>query len=353
MNDQFADLVAAARQWVEEGTAAEWVEAGSAERFAALERATPADLFVDAQARPLVVALFGGTGVGKSSLLNRLAGATVARVGVERPTSREITLYVHHDVKLADFPETLPLESVEVRRHGDDAHKNILWIDAPDIDSVEPQNRACALAWLPHIDLLVYVVSPERYRDDVGWRVLQDRSLRHGWLFVMNRWDEGDRAQRDDFARMMRTAGFDDPLVLCTSCLDGAELPSSDEFARIEAVINDLLAAHGVRELTRLGHRARLQELRATLQAAGAAAGQRATAGRRSRPQRRCTGSRPAMCCGMVWTGRSGISPRAWARGPTLRASRLPAARWDCCAKTSRVVRRTFPRCRTRRSLHT
>ena len=268
MTEQFAEMLAAARNWFEEGRAAGWVEPPEFERFEAVEGATPADLFVDAQTRPLVVAFFGGTGVGKSSLLNRLAGAAVARVGVERPTSREITLYVHRDVALADFPQTLPLESVQVKRHTDAAQREVMWIDAPDIDSIEVQNRSCALAWLPHIDLLVYVVSPERYRDDVGWRVLLERRQRHGWMFVMNRWDEGALAQRDDLARMMRSAGFDDPLVLCTSCQAERGLPSPDEFPRVRAVIGELLAAHGVRELARLGHRARLHELRGALRAA-------------------------------------------------------------------------------------
>ena len=54
----------------------------------------PSDLFSNAE-RPLVVGLFGGTGVGKSSLLNRLADADIARTGVVRPTSMEITVYLH------------------------------------------------------------------------------------------------------------------------------------------------------------------------------------------------------------------------------------------------------------------
>ncbi|MBN2447636.1 MAG: GTPase domain-containing protein, partial [Phycisphaerae bacterium] len=263
MADEFTDISARTREWFEGAHEAGWLDAAEFERFTTLEHATPADLFTDQEARPLVVAFFGGTGVGKSSLLNRLAGSQIARIGVERPTSREITLYVHRDVKLADFPQALPLESVRVERHDNEARRDFLWIDAPDIDSTEAANRECALAWLPHIDLLVYVVSPERYRDDTGWRVLLERGQRHGWMFIMNHWDDGDRTQRDDFTRMLRSAGFDNPLVLCTCCVDRGGV--QDEFSRVEAVLQDLLAAHGVRELTRLGHRARLQELRQVL----------------------------------------------------------------------------------------
>ena len=237
-------------------------------RLAAIEHDVPADLFVDQQARPLVVAFFGGTGVGKSTLLNRLAGEALARTGVERPTSHEATVYVHESVALADLPPHLPIETVRIKRHRCAAHRSVLWIDAPDIDSTAEANRRAALAWLPHVDVVCYVVSPERYRDDAGWHVLQQRGHKHGWIFVLNRWDEGDPRQGEDFTGMLREAGFDTPLLLRTCCLSGRALPSPDEFDQLQAALTRLLEAHGVRELTRLGHSARLQELRTALQTA-------------------------------------------------------------------------------------
>ena len=279
MSEGFATLVTRTRAWFERAQADGWLTQLELERFLSLEHRTPADLFAAAQQRPFVVAFFGGTGVGKRSLLNRLAGEPIARTGVERPTSREVTIYLHESVELAKLPPELPVEHVHVKRHQADARRDVLWIDAPDIDSTHQENRRLALAWLPHVDLLIYVVSPERYRDDVGWRVLRQRGGRHGWMFVLNRWDEGDASQKDDFAQMLRQAGFDDPVLLCTSCLDyesaalsGAAttsaLPTPDEFDRIEAAICEHLAAHGVRELERLGHRARLLEMRAALNSA-------------------------------------------------------------------------------------
>ncbi|MBU0638742.1 MAG: GTPase domain-containing protein [Planctomycetes bacterium] len=269
--ESFETLVAEAQAWFEDGRAAGWLDSADFERFARVEQATPGDLFTEPQMRPLVVAFFGGTGVGKSSLLNRLAGEPLAATGVERPTSRDVTVYLHVDVQLADLPPELPLANVRVRRHSAAARREIVWIDAPDIDSTEEANRRCALAWLPHVDLLVYVVSPERYRDDAGWEVLLERGQRHGWMFVMNHWDEGDPRQRADFAAMLRRAGFEDPLLLCTCCAEARrDRAGVDEFAEIETTLQRLLKAHGVRELTRLGHRARLFELRAALAAAEA-----------------------------------------------------------------------------------
>jgi len=269
MNEAFVAIVTKTQAWLDQALETGWLTKLEQARFASIERQTPADLFMDQQQRPLVVALFGGTGVGKSSLLNRLAGEPIARTGVERPTSREVTIYAHDSIKLAELPPELPVDLVNVKRHWIDERRDILWIDAPDIDSTQVENRRLALAWLPHVDLLIYVVSPERYRDDVGWRMLRQRGERHGWMFVINRWDEGDARQTEDFAAMLRKAGFSDPVLLCTSCVAGdarsVETPTPDEFPRIESAIRKYLAEHGVRELERLGYRARLLELRGLL----------------------------------------------------------------------------------------
>ncbi len=263
----------AVQQWLQRAAAHGWVTPEHEAAFAQLESGHAEELF-RGTVRPLVVGLFGGTGVGKSSLLNRLVGQPLARTGVQRPTSHELTAWLHEDVDLAELPEELPADRLTVGRHQDDGLRDVMLLDMPDIDSTAEENRALVFEWLARIDLLVYVVSPERYRDDVGWSVLRQRGQRHGWLFAMNHWDSGHLTQRDDLVQLLQSAGFGDPLVFCTSCrTPPGELPSPDEFDALVAYLRDLRAAHEIAELTRLGHAARLADLRGWLQHALAGLG--------------------------------------------------------------------------------
>src|SRR6202022_305671 len=50
--------------------------------------------------RPLlVIMLMGGTGVGKSTLLNALAGGAIAQASIMRPTTRDAVVYYHQSIK--------------------------------------------------------------------------------------------------------------------------------------------------------------------------------------------------------------------------------------------------------------
>ena len=189
MSHEFQQAYAALTQWVDSAMDQGWVTETDRKSLHKIERATADDLFVTADKRPLVVGLFGGTGVGKSSLLNRLAGESIAKVGIERPTSREVTLYLHESHALASLPKEFPVNKTRVAHHRDNSKRDVVWIDMPDIDSTETANRKLVFAWLPYIDWVIYVVSPERYRDDAGWQIVNRRGHRHRWLFVMNQWD--------------------------------------------------------------------------------------------------------------------------------------------------------------------
>lgn len=260
----YSDWLNAARRWAQDAQAGGWLTEREVLELREIDERSPQNLFDGDQARPLLVAFMGGTGVGKSSLLNRLAGRAIARTGVQRPTSHEVTLYRHHHVFLKTLPPGAPVTGTRIAAHDDDRQKSIIWIDMPDMDSVDQDNRNLVLTWLPHIDVLIYVVSPERYRDNREWRLLLTEGGRHAWIFVFNQWDKGCLEQYQDFREQLLKTGFTDPVIFKTACADPYD--STDEFDRLAAALASLATEHTVNQLERRGLQLKIRELQGRLQ---------------------------------------------------------------------------------------
>lgn len=266
----YSSLVQTTKRWAEQALAAGWINSDAAQQLNDIDTRTPDTLFNHSGSRPLIVAFMGGTGVGKSSLLNRLAGKAIARAGIERPTSREVTLYHHRSVSISHLPEQLPLAQIKIAEHDNESGKNIIWIDMPDFDSTEQSNKHQVLEWLPHIDVLIYVVSPERYRDEKAWRLLLAEGGRHAWLFVLNQWDRGLTEQYEDFKQQLHKAGFSEPIIFKTSCTESAQ---ADEFAALELTIGSLANEHIVEQLEQRNSKIKKDELKQSLQNIGRSLG--------------------------------------------------------------------------------
>jgi energy-coupling factor transporter ATP-binding protein EcfA2 len=132
---------------------------------------------------PLLVLLLGPTGAGKSSLLNTIAGAEVSRAGVLRPTTREAVLYASEgdakQILSGGRLRLIPSERIVIAT-APEGSSGVAVIDAPDIDSVERDNRELADILLEASDLCVFVTTASRYADLVPWEVLrrvQERGL--------------------------------------------------------------------------------------------------------------------------------------------------------------------------------
>ena len=115
---------------------------------------------------PLVVATFGGTGTGKSSLVNALVGDDVSPSGRQRPTTTMPVLLVHRDLE----PESLGLDlsQLTVRRVDSPVLRDIVLVDCPDPDTSETDRAGSNLAMLrdllPHCDVLLYTSTQQKYR---------------------------------------------------------------------------------------------------------------------------------------------------------------------------------------------
>ena len=138
-----------------------------------------------------VLALAGGTGAGKSSLLNALAGAEVSPAGATRPVTDEPVAWVPADTA-AELRPLLGWVGVQkVVSHDDARFGELCLLDLPDYDSVERRHRATVDELLPRVDAVCWVLDPEKYND----RVLHEdylRPLAHHAdraVFVVNRRD--------------------------------------------------------------------------------------------------------------------------------------------------------------------
>ena len=140
---------------------------------------------------PLVAATLGGSGTGKSALINALLGAEVATVGRQRPTTLRPTLFCRPEITPAMLG--IDAKSVDLVQLDLPALAHLVLVDCPDPDTTEdvvagnataPQtaattadaaieppethasetNLARLRQILPHCDVLLVTTTQQKYR---------------------------------------------------------------------------------------------------------------------------------------------------------------------------------------------
>lgn len=234
-----------------------------------------------------VVGFFGATGSGKSSLFNALTGRDLARVAPTRPTTSEplaavwgvgrgqgLAAGAASDGTGEGGGAAALLDWLGVKRRHllDDApvlddgrprflglgHKDgadatgLILLDLPDIDSVARTHRDVTTRLAGHVDVLVWVVDPEKYADAVIHRDFLATMGSHAavTLVVLNQVDRLSVRERDEvlasLRHMLTGHGLADVRVLPVSTRTGEGL---EEVGRQIAAI---VSARGA-ALERLG----------------------------------------------------------------------------------------------------
>lgn len=153
---------------------------------------------------PLVVATFGGTGTGKSALINALVGRECTASGRQRPTTTKPILIAHPLTELE--PLGLPLETFEINLIDAPALRDIVVVDCPDPDTNEAETAGSNLErlrqLLPHCDVLLYTSTQQKYRSARVVQELAQAASGCRLIFVQTHADL-DEDIRDDWRRQL------------------------------------------------------------------------------------------------------------------------------------------------------
>jgi len=177
-----------------------------------------------------VVALAGATGSGKSSTFNALSGTTLATVGVRRPTTAHAMACSWGEESAEELLDWLQIP----RRHAleadpgmDLALDGLVLLDLPDHDSTELDHRMEVDRLVQLVDMLIWVVDPQKYAD----AAIHDRYLRplaqHAdvMMIILNHVDELTAVQREqclsDLRRLLDSEGLSKVPVMAVSAVTG------------------------------------------------------------------------------------------------------------------------------------
>ncbi|WP_433212321.1 GTPase [Dactylosporangium sp. CS-047395] len=177
-----------------------------------------------------VVALAGATGSGKSSLFNAVSGFQLSRVGVRRPTTGVAHACVWGQAGAAPLLDWLGVPpnrrfTRESALDGDDqaALRGLVLLDLPDFDSVEARHRLEVDRLLRLVDLVVWVLDPQKYADRLVHQQYLAQFQRHRdvTVVVLNQADRLNRADAErlltDLRRLLDEDGLGGVPVFATS----------------------------------------------------------------------------------------------------------------------------------------
>ncbi len=180
-----------------------------------------------------VVSLAGGTGSGKSSLFNQLAGADFSTVGVTRPVTRDAHACVWGVAGSGPLMEWLGVprryryaRSSALGR-GEQSLAGLVLLDLPDHDSVLGHATDLVDNLVGLSDLMIWVLDPQKYADAAVHRRFLVPLAGHSEVIavVLNQADLLTASQIEDcvqdLRRLLDSEGLHDAQILVTSAKTG------------------------------------------------------------------------------------------------------------------------------------
>ena len=199
------------------------------------------------ESMPLIVAVLGGTGTGKSTLLNILVGETVVEEGKTRPTTNTPVLVCHTTAKTEEWG--VDLHGVRIEKRELASLENLVILDCPDPDTTEDtQQRESNLSRLrkvlPLCDILLVTATQQKYKSRRVLDELADAAPGARLVFVQTHADK-DADIREDWTKLLSKdyeqgrIFFVDSLEVLKAQREGT--PAPPEFAELKRLLTEEL----------------------------------------------------------------------------------------------------------------
>jgi hypothetical protein len=209
----------------------------------------------------LAVGLLGGTGVGKSTIMNALAGSEIASASHRRPHTDRVLIYRHVEsrpIRRAEF-EALPWREIT---HEAEPIRHVLLCDLPDFDSLAGEHRKSVLEFLDHLDILAWVSSPEKYGDGRFYEFLgMVPKARENFIFLLNKvdllfrgetlekgYEQLDRVFRG-FEEHIKGRGVKEPLIFTISAVEASGSQQLSTWNRFVGFRHEIFQQRDVKQI--------------------------------------------------------------------------------------------------------
>jgi hypothetical protein len=206
----------------------------------------------DTKNASLTLAVLGGTGTGKSTVVNRLLGATVSATSFRRT-------FTSGAVAIASETDDLPKDWLAVPQHVAESSelpargrpgelvvvtldkeltRRLTLVDTPDLDGDQPAHHVEADRAFRWADAVLILVTPEKYQmtEMMPYYRLADR-YRLPALFLMNKCEQ--QVVAEDYAKLLKSqgTGFDQNVFIVARDDAGYEPPPEQNLDALRGAI--------------------------------------------------------------------------------------------------------------------